>query len=420
MTKSNKLYFRNDVLEKSKSVMLFDLGIEGHHANYIRYIIEYWIQNQIHKNLFILVTSKFLEIHSNLLNLKSGVRENRIKFLTISSNEEVNLKLQETILSRAFFEWNIFCDYANQLKIDEGLLMYFDYFQIPIIFGKRSPCRISGIYFRPTLHYKFLSSYKFSWKESLRDLRKNLILRLALKQPQLKTLFCLDPLAIEHMQKFNSKTKVIYLPDPMEPHIVDPSRVKLLREGLNIQDSEKKILLLFGVLDDRKGIYQVLEAVQKLDINVSSQICLLFVGKVALHEKEKFQKNTLHTSNSCPVEIHVRDEFVPDEDVKLYFEIADLILIPYQQHVGMSGVFLHAVAAKKPLISSDYGLLGYLTRQYHLGLSIDCSSSEEIKNGVLQCIVNQENGVVNSVPLDDLIAIHQYTEFSRVIFEKFN
>ncbi len=49
----------------------------------------------------------------------------------------------------------------------------------------------------------------------------------------------------------------------------------------------------------------------------------------------------------------------------------DVVLIPYQRHVGSSGLLIWAASAGKPVITQDFGLIGALTRAYKLGQTVD-------------------------------------------------
>jgi hypothetical protein len=47
------------------------------------------------------------------------------------------------------------------------------------------------------------------------------------------------------------------------------------------------------------------------------------------------------------------------------------VLAPYQRFVGSSGVLLWAARAGRPVLAQEFGLIGKLTRDNHLGIAVD-------------------------------------------------
>lgn len=398
------------------SVMIFDMDVEGHHASYIRYVVDYWIQQNKDSDLLIIVTPKFIELHEGLVNFSVRESQGKVQFISISNEEIENLEFnrRRSILSRAFTEWKLFCTYAKSLNIKHGVLMYFDYFQIPLIFGQRSPCSVSGIYFRPALHYDSLFPSKSTFKEKLKNFLKKNILKLALKQSQFNILFCLDQFSIDYIRRLNPKAHIQYLPDPINLHQVDPQEVDRLKEKLKIEDN-RHVFLLFGSLDKRKGIYKVLEAIQQFDFQTAQSICLLFVGRLSSSDRELFKNTVAMVSGSSNVQIIIRDEFIDDDEIQAYFEITDIVLIPYQRHVGMSGILLHAATTRKTMIVSNYGLLGKLVEIYDLGINIDSDCSIDLMKAMKSCLHKTEYREINANLREQFIKEHSVEIFQHTL-----
>jgi len=49
---------------------------------------------------------------------------------------------------------------------------------------------------------------------------------------------------------------------------------------------------------------------------------------------------------------------------------------------------LLAAAAGKPVLSSDYGLMGELVRRYQLGLAVDSTVPRELAQALSRCLVD--------------------------------
>jgi hypothetical protein len=65
--------------------------------------------------------------------------------------------------------------------------------------------------------------------------------------------------------------------------------------------------------------------------------------------------------------IVVRDEFVPECDFRNFLFAVDAIWAGFPWQIGIASTLLHAADAQLPAIASDYGCVGWMTRQYGLG-----------------------------------------------------
>lgn len=401
-------------------IMLFDLVTGGHHASYIQHILNFLCQESVDIHLDIVVSPSFFEIHRDTIDIISSRHRHDIQFIPITQTEYLELESQTNSWKRIWGEWKILCQYAENLGSHHILLMMFDYFQLPLFFSRQLPCSISGIYFRPTFHYYQFPHYSPSFKEKIRQIRQKFILRLVLKHPQIKNIFCLDEFAIGDIQKISKYARVFYLPDPVKiyENQEEIANIKLAavdkRKSLNIQPKQT-VFLLFGHLDRRKGIHQVLEAIRLLPKKVTEKICLLLVGKIAVDEREKIISEINHLSTSSPAQIITYCEYIPEQEVPVYFQIADVILTPHQQHVGMSGTILLAAAAQKPVLASNYGLVGHLVKIHQLGMTVDTQSSYAIADAMTKFIETNPAKFYDSKKMQQFAEQHSYMEFAKIL-----
>ena len=404
------------------NIMLFDLATGGHHSSYIRYFINYCCDQELPIRLIIVVSPEFIDKFFDIVEIPINRSKTQIEFVSITEDEYKTLINIPSLYQRMFKEWNLHCKYARNLKVTYSLLMYLDTLQIPIIFGQKSPCKFAAIYFRPTFHYKNFKNYRFSCKDKLKEWRKKIILFVLLNNPQFDCLFSLDQFAVESIQKLSKKTQILHLPDPVEiTNSYDKNKIEQLRKQNSI-DSHKKIFLLFGSINQRKGIYQLLEAIKSLPIYFSEKICLLIVGSINASQDKILIKNYVENIfRHSRFQVIVFDRFVSQEDEKLYFCLSDVILAPYQKHVGMSGILLLASANKKPVISSNYGLMGHLVEKYKLGLAVDTQSPQAINKAIVYFAEHDQY----DVNIFDPTISHKLAEensaslFSRTLFQYF-
>jgi len=402
--------------------MLFDLSIRGHHPAYIRHLITYWHQHQSNQPLAIVVSPRFLDEHSDVVQLAEMATGANIKFYPITTEEVAYLGHRKSFrqrLFRSFREWELLLKYIKQLNVSYCIALYFDTCMLPAALGKRPPCKLAGIYFRPTFHYAKLSqNYQPSKSDRLQKIREIVILRLLDKKPNIAKILCLDKFAVADLNTMFRQTAAVALPDPIEipsaPAESTSTQVQALKDTLGI-DHHRTVFLLFGSLTNRKGIPQVLTAIQQLPEDLAQRLCVVLVGES--NQAESINSTIAITCQQKPVQIVHHYDFVPEAKVPLYFALADVVLAPYQKHVGMSGILLLAAAAGKPVLSSNYGLMGELVRRYQLGLTVDSSQPRCIADALTQYLSQPSTTFCNPQKMQEFILENSADKFAQVVFQ---
>lgn len=400
--------------------LVFELGYTGHYSSYIRHLAEYWCEHELPGRLDIVVSPNFVQHHSDVVEIAASCKQKNLNFVVITPTEASNLIPRKSSVHRAFRsfqEWKLLCKYATALGATHCLLLYFDSFQAAIASGAKLPCPFSGIYFRPTFHYTTFAGYVPSFKNRLQHWReKFVILPRVMHHPQLRNLFCLDPFVVKHMDRFRSEASAVHLPDPVQIYDVpEQDDLEKFKESLGIE-SGRTVFLLFGALyDGRKGLHQVLEAISTLSPDLCQKVCLLLVGQ--LGDNSPIPAQIAELSQNLPLQAIIRDGFVPEQEVQLYFQSADVILAPYQWHVGMSGIVVQAAAAGKPLLSTNYGLMGEITRHWQLGLVVDSTNPGDIAKGLTRFLLESTEELSDRIKMKAFAAQNSAERFASIIFQ---
>lgn len=354
-------------------LLIFDLDVVGHHPGYLRYLLCHWPAGDI--QLIFVVSPEFAKRHPDVVHMPTAAQ---VAWQPVTQQElQWYEKSKRSLVRHSWAEWRLYCRYAKKVKADQGLIMYIDRFQLPMALRFFLPCKTSGIFFRPKFHYGQFAGSRPRRSEQVRRLREQWLWRSALRHPQLKTLFCLDPLAVVPLRALGGSSTVVHLPDPVEVSSQPTTVVTALQQELGIAP-ERKVLLLFGMIDRRKGIYQVLEALQQLSPAQQAQLTLLLVGQVAKTDCANIIAIITRIQRDTPLQIVLHNCFVPEDKVPVYFALADVVLALYQHHVGSSGILLWAAATGKPVLASDYGLMGEVVRQHRLGVTVDSTDTSAI------------------------------------------
>lgn len=142
------------------------------------------------------------------------------------------------------------------------------------------------------------------------------------------------------------------------------------------------VVLFFGFVETRKGIFEFLKASQKLSDDQS--IKFLIAGKNTLKPDDRLDFDR-YRSNANLV---IHDESIPFEHVQRYFALADAVVTPYLEGTT-SGILKLAMAFNKPIISTDIGDFKETLEDWP-GILID-SSSDSIANGLAAGIQNMRD-----------------------------
>lgn len=359
------------------TVLIFDLEVAGHHPGYLRHLLRYWPDGNT--QLIFVVSPELVTRHEDVVGTTTKAR---VTWQPITQEElRWYTESKRSLVRRTWVEWRLYCRYARKVQADQGLIMYIDRFQLPLALQLFLPCKTSGIFFRPKLHYVKFANHRSTRRERIHALREQWLWWHALRHPNLKTLFCLDPFAVEPLSRLSRNANILALPDPIEWYGCSTTASTPLRQDLGIE-AERKILLLFGMIDRRKGIYQALEAVQQLSAAQQAQLALLLVGPLAEADKANVLAQIDAITQHSAVQIVVRDDFIRDTQIQSYFDLADLVLALYQRHVGMSAILVRAAAAGKPVLASEYGLMGELVQRHRLGMTVDSTQPNAVVAGI--------------------------------------
>ena len=350
---------------------LFEFALLGHFPHYLRLIIEHWTQARIEGRLAIVVTPQFGEAHPDVIALaaEQGGRSVEVSVIArpdadalLSADEPRTMLLRDFAAKVApahrHMHWRTFNKYAALLQPQQSLLMHLEPHLLPISMHQEAQGAFSGIYFKPTFHYEQLPGYDGSRADQLQKRQERFLFARVLKHPCLRKILCLDPLFAQRLATPGGK--VAPLPDPIrlpEPEV--PRQSAAARRALGLA-ADRRVLLFFGDLSRRKGLWQLLEALEKMSLDDLARLALIIAGAPSTIDRGRIEARVASLRATLPIQILTRCAYVPESELPDYFRAADIVLAPYQRHAGMSGIALLAAAYQKPLLTQTYGLLGEL------------------------------------------------------------
>lgn len=121
------------------------------------------------------------------------------------------------------------------------------------------------------------------------------------------------------------------------------------RKLLKIPTSSR-VLLFFGQIRKYKGIEELINTFLKFSSN-SEEIHLLIVGDASLTSLSELKELTNNNSK-----IHIFEGYVDDNDVQIYFNASDVVILPYKNILTSGSIFL-SLSFGIPVICPDLGIL---------------------------------------------------------------
>ncbi len=359
----------------------FNVGPFGHNLGYIQNFYTFLQSNSSNQHFHFLLNPKAKEVFK-VSPPNNNLTLDFVEDSTFQSFENENPKIK--------FEnqWNFIVEFGNNLGIERLILMMFDPYQECI--GKSiTPFKISTIYF--LAHYRFTKpNAGFIEKSKLwfRRKRKEWIIKRALRNKNLDRIYILNDKKAVKDANNSIKNVFYYLSDPILDY--PPKEDLLIRKKHQIENS-KTIFLIFGAIDERKNITNLLKAFQQLPNKIAEKSSLLIIGKVEKVFNSHFEELIASTNKIQPnLNLIIENRFVDDGEMESYFSQSDVILRMNLNYFNSSGVLGNAAKYNKPSLVSDYGLVAELTKTYHLGKLANPENIDEIKSVITDFIENPQ------------------------------
>jgi glycosyltransferase involved in cell wall biosynthesis len=354
-----------------------NINLRGHNAGHVQYIVNnmkvkdgdtiYFLFNQSAKNI---VDISYAAVDkSHFYYAPSDFSDNSVMD-----------KLK-------FKEWKVIEQYASQLQIDKLFIMELTSYELQISRSKGS-YKISGIKFRSS-HRVSASNSKLLTRlaTQVQKYKRRLAEAVLLRCKRLEDIYVLNDLTGAVLLNKQYRTNVFkYLVDPVYDYseLDNTSKTNLRHVSLN-----KVVYIIFGAMDWRKNIENILLAFTLTDKSIHKNISLLIVGKIPSSFKNEFKMLIKDfTCKNPDIELTINDEFVSDSKMEYYYSISDVSLVIYQKFYESSGLIGRAAKYNIISLTPNVGLMAELCKDYELGYVCDPDSPEDIEDKLLTAYGN--------------------------------
>lgn len=361
-----------------RELLILEPDAEGHSQEWLQHLAEFVAANAAAASISVVVPSSLC---ATLSRSMPAAADGRIRFIELTPRE-LRFCTHRLLSVAAFARWWTMRRYLRRTGADVGFFLSLDLLCLPFALGLRTRGKpISGILFRPSVHYAALGGYRPSPGERLRDLRKDLLYRLMLRNPTVQTVLSLDPFFPAHaVSHYSCGDKVQALPDPAQLAIEPAGRSIEVRDFV---PPGRTGLLLFGYLTERKGPLIVLDALRLLPPCVAARVAVLFAGRIDPAIRHGIDVRCSALARERPeLWLRLEDKRLDRTELAALVAESDIVLAPYQRFVGSSGVLLWAARAGRPVLAQEFGLVGRLTRDHRLGAVADSSDPAHLAGAI--------------------------------------
>jgi glycosyltransferase involved in cell wall biosynthesis len=389
-----------------RRLLVFEPDAEGHALEWLQHLIAY---NENGVEILVLAAAPLCAALAKTMPATAGAR---VRLLPLSPLER-RLCLQRPLPFAALARWAIVRRHLARTGADSVFFLMLDLQSLPLALGLGvGGPRVSGILFRPSVHYGAIGPYAPSAQERRRDKRKHVLYRRMLANPALERVFSLDPYFPVYAQAcYPHGDKIQPLPDPAHP-TVEPTAVRIDA----YPPKGRTAFLLFGYLTERKGPLEVLDALALLPPAIAGRVAMLFAGRIDPDLAERIAQRQRQLAETQPdLWLRIDDRRLESAELSALVRQSDVVLAPYQRFVGSSGVLLWAAGAGRPVLAQDFGLVGRLTRDHRLGVSADCGDPAILSRAIVRMVECGPATLIDRTAAAEFVSAHRPQHFASLV-----
>jgi glycosyltransferase involved in cell wall biosynthesis len=402
----------------SKHILFYDPELGGHHAEYVRHVAEYMQSHKVAERVTYVVHPAFPDQFQKITD--RARRTSGLDVLPLRREEYETLHKHELGLYRSVANWRTLKRYALATDADDCLIAEMNLLQfalgLPSAHGV--PFGIHGILFFPFHRIEPASNSTFSYlKSRLERLRKRLQMAWTLWNPKVQSIFLFnDPEGARWMNERMHRAVFSPLPDPIPEVSIDIEAEAAASDWSPFDDDGRMRFLLFGALRRQKGVFPLLEALQRLPGAVAQNASVLFLGSVEPADEDQLIEGVREIQRTqSDMKIRLENRFAADWELRYAIRESDVILVPYLRSEGSSGVLGHAANYSTPVIGSETGLIGHLIQKYQLGTSVPIRP-EKLAGALERAI--QENVPMSTAGAARYVRKHTADDFVHTLLSR--
>ncbi len=181
----------------------------------------------------------------------------------------------------------------------------------------------------------------------------------------------------EDLLRFRASANYKKVPHPVYEIFQQNYTSDQARQKLGIANDEK-VLLFFGYVRSYKGLAYLIDALPLLQKKL--KIKLLVAGEF-YEDKKKYERQIENLSLKPSVIMF--DNYIPNEEIGLYFAAANVVVLPYVS-ATQSGIVQIAYNYNKPVITTDVGGLPEAVTQDVTGVVVPAKNIQALAQAIIR------------------------------------
>jgi len=372
-------------------VLIFEPEHVGHQPSYVRALASWLERYPPAMDVSFVVGQRLLD----RLWVEDGfdLQLNPVAKVRVLTEDEIVRCTVGGMVRKAMARWRILCSQLEAAGANHAHILFLDPFQLPLALGLEPGVgkTLSGILFRPSVHELGDYGGRAPVAERMRDGLKATLYGRMLRNPSLSRVLTLDPFFPAYARRaFRFGEKVGALPDPIIENAGEGGSI-----GADVRAAPgagRVVFLMFGALAARKGVLEILHALQSLPADVRARVRIVLAGRIdadCATEVAELHRG-LGDLDPGSESLCVVDRFLTTAELRWLIVQSDVVLATYRRHVGSSGALVWAAQHRKPLLAQDYGLVGALVREYRLGEVVDATRPNAIAAAVRDLVGDEK------------------------------
>ncbi|MBY0245796.1 MAG: glycosyltransferase [Sphingobacteriaceae bacterium] len=360
----------------SQKILIVDTQLAGHHVLWLCLTAKVMLERGY--SVVLVVNQDSIAVQKRIEQIDKRLLS-QIEIIASSLNKKTSLKTYFAEINRLFNECG-----GHKVLFNNFDTMASKLFRC-VTFGYKPPIELYGkvsiIYHRPRPLDDTQHSIGESWKR--------IGLNKLIKSKFFVNIFLLDPfIAAKASTLLCQFVKIKFIPDPW----ISSLENAICPAEFDLSDCNLK-LLQYGVGDKRKGTELLLRAYNSISEPLS--LTLIIAGVQKSSEIARLVATSTH-------KVILIDRFISNAEEKYLFECCDVVAIPYLSHYGSSNILSKAAQYKKPVLASNFHLIGRVVDAKNLGLSFKDQSIDDL--------VTRLKILVNIKPESYVVALTEYSK----------
>jgi len=177
--------------------------------------------------------------------------------------------------------------------------------------------------------------------------------------------------------RFKPRARFRQVPHPVYEIFTADYTQQTARTRLNLADDEK-VLLFFGYVRAYKGLHHLIAALPEV---LSEMPVRLLIAGEFYEDEEKYIQQIKELG--LEQAILLKTDYIPNEEVGLYFTAADVTVLPYLS-ATQSGIIQIAYNFDKPVITTDVGGLPEVIEPGKTGFIVPTADNHALAQAIIR------------------------------------